>query len=320
MDAGEGEGQMRSHSFPVRTLTALLSLPIAACAMAQNSTGGVAAQTQTQTSAQQNAITDRYLTAVQVEMASKVDTKNAVAGQEVSARTLQAATLADGTTLPKGTRLVGHVIQVKAGGQEQGMAILALTFDRAEVKGGQNVAVRSVIRTLGPSAGASSNRDVFPEQPSMSSPSVGTMGGGSTRSGGGVAGGMPGTTMPTIGGGGIGSTSPSSGTSRGGPLGSTIPSAGTSRGGPVGSNGPSVADTPTLGGRVADPGSLGAPSSTENRRVVDAGESVSAAPRATGLPGVMLLASPNASGTLTAFGRNISLDSGTQITLGVITR
>jgi hypothetical protein len=82
-----------------------------------------------------------------------------------------------------------------------------------------------------------------------------------------------------------------------------------------------VADSgPVIGGRAADMSSLGGPATaTPNRRVSDAGESVSQAPRATGLPGVMLWASPTASGTLTAMDRNISLESGMQITLGVIT-
>jgi hypothetical protein len=54
--------------------------------------------------------------------------------------------------------------------------------------------------------------------------------------------------------------------------------------------------------------------------VADAGESLSGAPRTTGLPGVMLWAAPTASGTLTSMGKPISLDVGTQMTLGVIAR
>jgi hypothetical protein len=309
--AGEREKPMRSLGIVVTTLAVAVSLPISAGAVAQNATADAEAQAREQ--ARQNAITDRYLTAVQVEMASKVDTKNAVVGQEVSARTLQETRLANGMTLPKGTRLVGHVIQVKAGGPEQGSAILTLTFDHAEVKG-QNVAVRCVIRAVAPNAAAAASREMMAEQPPMigpSSGSVGTTGRGSGR--GGVAGGMPGTTVPTVGGGRpVGSTLP--------PIGTTG-TPGTSGGGMGGTTVPSVADSgPVIGGRAADMSSLGGPATaTPNRRVSDAGESVSQAPRATGLPGVMLWASPTASGTLTAMDRNISLESGMQITLGVIT-
>ena len=58
----------------------------------------------------------------------------------------------------------------------------------------------------------------------------------------------------------------------------------------------------------------------EMKLVAQAGESVSGAPHTTGLPGVLLWATPTASGVLTAMGRNISLESGMQLTLGVIAR
>jgi hypothetical protein len=49
------------------------------------------------------------------------------------------------------------------------------------------------------------------------------------------------------------------------------------------------------------------------------GNGISTAARATAIPGVMLSnsASGEASGTLTAPGRNFALDSGTQMTLGL---
>ncbi len=305
---------MRLHGILITALAASLSLPIAAAA-------------------QSNAITDRYLTAVQVEMTGRVDTKNAAAGQEVTARTKAAAKLADGTELPKGTKLAGHIIQAKAGGKEQGMAVLALVFDRAELAGGKSVPVRSVIRGVGPAAGAAASAAAsdasMPRTPSgpmtggIGLPGsgrrsgiggIGTSGGGTTQGGINPDGGMPGTTMPSTDG-SIGSTVPQVGGVNGGTVGSTrstVPSIGT-------------AGDAGIGGRGADIGSMGAPvtsTPTANQRVSDAGETVSPAARATALPGVMLSTSAvaNASGTLTAYGRNIELDSGTQITLGVITR
>jgi hypothetical protein len=250
-------------------------------------------------------------------MAGKVDTKNAIVGQEVSAKTLAEVRLADGTELPRGTRLVGHVIQVRAGGPELGSGILTLTFDRAEVKPGQSVPVRSVIRAVAPhSAATEANRAMMGEPPTTMStmgPSVNTTGLGSA--GGGVAGGMPGTTVPTIGGGvgtGAGSTDP--GVDMPGTMGGGMPGGGT-----VGSAGPSLGGSrPIIGQAPTDISSTSSMPAT--RKVAEAGESVSGAPRATGLPGVMLWATPTASGTLTAMGRNISLDSGMQMTLGVITR
>jgi hypothetical protein len=318
---------MRSHGMLIPALI-VASLPIAG-AFAQTTTAAEAAaqaQEQAQEQARQNAITDRYLTAVPVEMASKIDTKNAAVGQEVTVRTQQDARLADGTDLPRGTKLFGHVIQVKPGGQELGSAVLTLNFDRAEVKSGESMNVRAVIRAVAPNAVIATASQPMMAQPPMDVPyggGVNTTGRGSGR--GGVAGGMPGTTVPSLGGGNVGGV----GGGVGGYPGSTNPQVGmpdgtgTTGGGTVGSTEPSVGDSgPVIGGRTSNIGSLGGgPMNVPtNRKVSDAGESVSGAPKATGLPGVMLWASPTASGTLTASGRNFSLDSGMQITMGVIRR
>jgi len=93
-------------------------------------------------------------------------------------------------------------------------------------------------------------------------------------------------------------------------------------GGPTGSGGPSLGGrVPILRDPAGDMGPMGGTASAPaNRKVAQAGETLSGAPRATGLPGVLLWATPVASGTLTATGRNISLESGVQLTLGVITR
>jgi hypothetical protein len=295
-------------------------VPMLATALA-SFTAGAVAQTATADAeaearaAQQNAITDRYLTAVQVEMAGKVDTKNAVVGQEVSAKTLAEARLADGTVLPRGTRLVGYVTQVRAGGPELGAGILTLTFDRAELKPGQSVPVRCVIRAVAPNASAT-NLDMMAAPPTTMS----TSGSSVNRTGrGGVAGGMPGTTVPTMGGGvgGVGAAGGS--TIPDGMPGSTDGTIGAGVPGGTGSTGPSLGGSgPIIGQRTTDIGSTA--SMPAARKVAEAGESLSGAPHATGLPGVMLWATPTASGTLTAMGRNVSLDRGMQMTLGVITR
>ena len=316
---------MRFHGVLSTTLAAAVSLAISAGAAAQTTNAAEAAaqaDAQVREQARLNAITDRYLTAVPVEMASKVDTKNAAIGQEVSARTTAEARLADGTVLPKGTKLVGYVIQVKPGGQELGSALLTLTFDHAEVKAGQSINVRAVIRAVAPNAAAAAIREI-PEQPAMSMPAgpiMGPSGRGSNR--GGVAGGMPGT-VPTMGGGvggtgGIGGYPGSNNPSVGMPGGTGNNGGG--MGGTPGSTLPSADSGPTIGGRAPSINTSGPAAVIADRRVSDAGESLSGAPKATGLPGVMLWAAPTASGTLTAFGKNFSLESGMQLTLGVITR
>ena len=138
-------------------LTAIAGLFLPLCASAQTYPGGTTAQATAATSAQNIAITDRYLTAVQAEIVGKVDTRNAAAGQAVTAQTSRPATLADGTELPKGTKLTGRILRVQAYQKEQAGAILAITFDHAELKGGRNVPVRCVIRMVAPAGNIAAN-------------------------------------------------------------------------------------------------------------------------------------------------------------------
>jgi len=282
-------------------MVAVLSFPGAVLAVGQSAPAGadaqvtvrtsdqVGTQAAAQASAQENpAVTDRYLTSVETELTSRVDSKNAVVDQEVTARTKQPANLADGRVLPKGTKLVGHVTRVQAQTNSQPYAMLAITFSRAELKDGESVALRSVIRTVAPPVHMSARDSAMMDAGGPigagggTNASAGGLGSGGSRGGGGLAGGgLAGGTVR-----GVGQT------------------AGTTVGG-VGAGAGSVANIP--GGVVGQ-----------------AGETVSAAPRATGLAGVMLSnsgsGSEGVSGTLSAAGRNIQLDSGTQITMGVIAR
>jgi hypothetical protein len=266
-------------------VVAALSIPAATPAWAQSGDAGTQAAAQA-TGPENTAVTDRYLTAVQTELTGKLDSKTAVVGQEVDARTRLAATLADGTALPSGTKLVGHVTQVQAQSADQPYAILAISFDRAELKGEKMVALRSVIRMVGPPAAVPTGPDPF-------AASNGAMGASAPMSGAAQMGGASA-------GGGRASAGPVGGTMDG-----TLPGPRTtSIGQSVGST---LGDVPS-GGPVSP--------------VAKAGETVSMAPRATGLPGVVLMmtGAGNASGTLTAQGKNISLASGTVITMGVIAR
>jgi hypothetical protein len=274
-------------------IAAGLALGLGTAAVAQSASGAAAANNDAQTtapaSAQSNAIIERYMTSVDTELTSRLDTRNTPVGQEVTARTKQTAKLADGTTLPRGTKLVGHVTRVQAQTKDQPYAALAITFDRAELKGGQSVALRCVVRMVAPPASTVATTSVNTmaadqaANPLGAGTSVGGMGPAVPRGGlGGAGGGVVGATGRGVG---------------------QPPGVGPTTGSPIDA---ATADTRSLP-QVTVPSAGGV--------VTQAGETVSAAPRATGLPGVV-----NVSGTLMASGRNISLDTGTQITLGVITQ
>src|SRR5580704_640797 len=78
------------------------------------------------------------------ELVSKLDSKTAKTGDSVVVQTKASVKTSDGTEIPKGSKLVGHVIGVQPSGQGENSQV-ALLFDHLELKGGQNVAVRSQV-------------------------------------------------------------------------------------------------------------------------------------------------------------------------------
>jgi hypothetical protein len=95
------------------------------------------------------------LSPVNGELVSKLDSKTAKAGDSVVVQTKAAVKTADGTDIPKGSKLVGHVIAVQpsTGGEN---SQVALQFDHFELKGGQNLPVQSQIQSIAPPGGAAS--------------------------------------------------------------------------------------------------------------------------------------------------------------------
>lgn len=116
------------------------------------------------------------------ELVSKLDSKSAKQGDSVIVKTSENVRIPDGTEIPKGSKLVGHItnVQPRAEGKENSQ--IAIQFDRAELKGGQTVPIESVIQSVSPSAGDAmnnnGNNDVVPMASSPSAPSAGSMPGG----------------------------------------------------------------------------------------------------------------------------------------------
>jgi hypothetical protein len=93
------------------------------------------------------------LSTVNVELVSKLDSKTAKTGDSVVVQTKASVKTADGTEIPKGSKLVGHVLGAnpsEAGKNSQ----MALQFDHFELKGGQNLPVHSQIESIAPAGSA----------------------------------------------------------------------------------------------------------------------------------------------------------------------
>ena len=116
------------------------------------------------------------------ELMSKLDSKTAKAGDDVVIETKASVKTADGTEIPKGSKLTGHIIaaQPSASG-EGGNSQVAVELDSVEMKGGQKMAVHSQIQSIGAAseAVATDNTSAQPAE----APRLGSTQGSANRAG-----------------------------------------------------------------------------------------------------------------------------------------
>jgi len=96
---------------------------------------------------------------VSAALTKSIDTKNAHVGDQVFAKTTSAAVLTDGTRLPKGTKLVGRVTDVKAKSSADKTSHLAFSLDRAILHDGREIPVHTTLTSLAAPAAALNTTD-----------------------------------------------------------------------------------------------------------------------------------------------------------------
>jgi hypothetical protein len=161
------------------TLQAQTATPPPTSSTATAATQTTPQSTQTQAPVQAAAVT--------AELTKSIDTKKAKVGDEVSAKTTSDAKLPNGTALPKGTKLVGNVVDVTPKSKEQKNAHLVLALNRAVTKDGQEMPIHTAVT-------------------SMTAPNAASMGGGGMDTSSPGSGGM---STPSGGGAGSGGGAPS---------------------------------------------------------------------------------------------------------------
>jgi hypothetical protein len=103
---------------------------------------------------------------IYAELKSGLDSKKAKNGDAVNAQTSEAVKSSDGRTiLPKGTKLIGHVAQATAKSKGDGQSALGITFDKAILKDGGEVALSVGIQALAsPASFSASSADAGPPE------------------------------------------------------------------------------------------------------------------------------------------------------------
>jgi hypothetical protein len=97
------------------------------------------------------------------ELVNKLDSKTAKTGDDVVVQTESSVKTADGTEIPKGSKVVGHVVAVHPSAGQNSQVVLQ--FDRAELKDGKSMPIHSEIASVAPAiedASSASSTEAVP--------------------------------------------------------------------------------------------------------------------------------------------------------------
>lgn len=82
-------------------------------------------------------------------LAASLDSKKKKTGEEVVVKTIGDMHLPDGTLIPRGTKVIGHVTEAKARSGGDPQSSLGIVFDKVELKD-KTLTITAVIRAVGP--------------------------------------------------------------------------------------------------------------------------------------------------------------------------
>src|SRR5258708_22072880 len=136
---------------------------------------------------------------VQAELVKPLDANKNKVGDEVVAKTTHDVKSGGRLIVPKGSKLIGHVTEVKAHSKDQATSELGIAFDHAVLKNGTEMPLTLGIQAIGRSQASASGIE---DDSMMTSGAAGAVGSSSARPSGG--GGMLGGVRSTAG--GVGNT------------------------------------------------------------------------------------------------------------------
>ncbi|MBV8632013.1 MAG: hypothetical protein JOZ83_13875 [Silvibacterium sp.] len=84
------------------------------------------------------------MVSVPATLEKTVDAKKAKAGDPLSAKVSSAVQLSDGTKVPAGSVLTGHIDSV-APSEKKGDSTMTVTFDKLQIKGGNQIDVKATL-------------------------------------------------------------------------------------------------------------------------------------------------------------------------------
>jgi hypothetical protein len=83
-----------------------------------------------------------------VELAKSLDSKKLKEGDTVTGRVAGTLHLKDGTLIPAGSKVTGHVTEAKARSKGDASSALGIVFDSISISGGKNLAIKGVLQAV----------------------------------------------------------------------------------------------------------------------------------------------------------------------------
>lgn len=118
---------------------------------------------------------------IDVALNKSLDAKKNKPGDEVMAKTTEAVKTARDLTIPKGSKVIGHVTEAQARTKAQAESKLGVAFDRFVLKDGSQIPVSASIQAIAQAEAPATASGGY-EEPAMS-PSAGDMGAGGNMGG-----------------------------------------------------------------------------------------------------------------------------------------
>ena len=115
-------------------------------------------------------------TIVSAELSKSVDTKKSKVGDKVEAKTTLDLLLPDKTTLPRDTKIVGHISNVKASSKDSPGSMVEIAFDHALLKDGRDLSLQLTVQAIG---------RPLPADPALTQPGAGLPSAGASSVAGG---------------------------------------------------------------------------------------------------------------------------------------
>ncbi|MGB8888789.1 MAG: hypothetical protein WCC87_18820 [Candidatus Korobacteraceae bacterium] len=94
---------------------------------------------------------------IPVFLDKSVDSRKLKSGEEIDGQVAVNVQLKDGTVIPRGAKVVGHVTEAKARSKGDAESALGIVFDKIDLPGGNDLAITSVVQAVGPSLNSDLN-------------------------------------------------------------------------------------------------------------------------------------------------------------------